>query len=225
MNPLSHHRYTIIDEADELLQSDWESDFNRIMSGGGKHIHPLSTPHAHQARRQRGRGSPLHDVLGHFQQGVPPARAQVPVRRPRPRPHWTSRQYARQRRPESTLPFPLPIKNSLTHPRSYSSRTTSRSRLSTTCSCLCRLRAHLSSSTPKSRLIWSTTTSTTWVSPAPPSTQTAPSASARTPCTSPAHTSHIHTPTNTHTAVPSAPLSAPSSSQPASPPAASTSRT
>ncbi|GAB1213842.1 hypothetical protein ATERTT37_002995 [Aspergillus terreus] len=27
-------RYTIIDEADELLQSDWESDFNRIMSGG-----------------------------------------------------------------------------------------------------------------------------------------------------------------------------------------------
>ncbi|PYI14868.1 putative DEAD/DEAH box RNA helicase [Aspergillus violaceofuscus CBS 115571] len=33
---LSLHRvkYTIIDEADELLQSDWESDFNKIMSGG-----------------------------------------------------------------------------------------------------------------------------------------------------------------------------------------------
>lgn len=29
-------RYTIIDEADELLLSDWEDDFNRIMSGGGK---------------------------------------------------------------------------------------------------------------------------------------------------------------------------------------------
>ncbi|PYH47814.1 DEAD/DEAH box helicase [Aspergillus saccharolyticus JOP 1030-1] len=28
------YRYTIIDEADELLQSDWESDFNKIMSGG-----------------------------------------------------------------------------------------------------------------------------------------------------------------------------------------------
>ncbi|KAF9889873.1 hypothetical protein FE257_006963 [Aspergillus nanangensis] len=27
-------RYTIIDEADELLQADWESDFKKIMSGG-----------------------------------------------------------------------------------------------------------------------------------------------------------------------------------------------
>ncbi|KAE8390863.1 putative DEAD/DEAH box RNA helicase [Aspergillus alliaceus] len=27
-------KYTIIDEADELLLADWESDFNRIMSGG-----------------------------------------------------------------------------------------------------------------------------------------------------------------------------------------------
>ncbi|KAL2867035.1 DEAD/DEAH box helicase [Aspergillus lucknowensis] len=27
-------KYTIIDEADELLLSDWESDFNKIMSGG-----------------------------------------------------------------------------------------------------------------------------------------------------------------------------------------------
>lgn len=31
---LSRVRYTIIDEADELLLSDWEEDFNRIMSGG-----------------------------------------------------------------------------------------------------------------------------------------------------------------------------------------------
>ncbi|KAF7587753.1 hypothetical protein BBP40_006798 [Aspergillus hancockii] len=29
-------RYTIIDEADELLQSDWETEFQKIMSGGGK---------------------------------------------------------------------------------------------------------------------------------------------------------------------------------------------
>jgi ATP-dependent RNA helicase DDX3X len=29
-------RYTIIDEADELLQSDWEAEFQKIMSGGGK---------------------------------------------------------------------------------------------------------------------------------------------------------------------------------------------
>lgn len=29
-------RYTIIDEADEMLQSDWEAEFNKILSGGGK---------------------------------------------------------------------------------------------------------------------------------------------------------------------------------------------
>ncbi|PYH93406.1 DEAD/DEAH box RNA helicase [Aspergillus ellipticus CBS 707.79] len=31
---LNRVKYTIIDEADELLQSDWESDFTKIMSGG-----------------------------------------------------------------------------------------------------------------------------------------------------------------------------------------------
>ncbi|RAL12182.1 DEAD/DEAH box helicase [Aspergillus homomorphus CBS 101889] len=31
---LQRVKYTIIDEADELLQSDWESDFKKIMSGG-----------------------------------------------------------------------------------------------------------------------------------------------------------------------------------------------
>ncbi|KAE8355115.1 P-loop containing nucleoside triphosphate hydrolase protein [Aspergillus coremiiformis] len=31
---LSRVKYTIIDEADELLLADWESDFNKIMSGG-----------------------------------------------------------------------------------------------------------------------------------------------------------------------------------------------
>lgn len=29
-------RYTVIDEADELLASDWEEDFQKLMSGGGK---------------------------------------------------------------------------------------------------------------------------------------------------------------------------------------------
>lgn len=35
---LSLHRtkYTIIDEADEMLQSDWEEEFTKLMSGGGK---------------------------------------------------------------------------------------------------------------------------------------------------------------------------------------------
>lgn len=29
-------RYTVVDEADELLTSDWEEDFKKLMSGGGK---------------------------------------------------------------------------------------------------------------------------------------------------------------------------------------------
>jgi ATP-dependent RNA helicase DDX3X len=29
-------RYTVIDEADELLQADWEADFKKLMAGGGK---------------------------------------------------------------------------------------------------------------------------------------------------------------------------------------------
>ena len=44
---LSLHRvkYTIIDEADEMLQSDWEQEFNKIMSGGGYSLsfRPLPT--------------------------------------------------------------------------------------------------------------------------------------------------------------------------------------
>ena len=27
---------TVIDEADEMLESDWEEEFKKIMSGGGK---------------------------------------------------------------------------------------------------------------------------------------------------------------------------------------------
>lgn len=33
-------RYTIIDEADEMLHSDWEDEFTRILSGGGMIAHP-----------------------------------------------------------------------------------------------------------------------------------------------------------------------------------------
>ncbi len=29
-------RYTIIDEADEMLQDDWEESMKKIMSGGGQ---------------------------------------------------------------------------------------------------------------------------------------------------------------------------------------------
>jgi hypothetical protein len=33
---LTTDSYTIIDEADEMLQVDWETDMAKIMSGGGK---------------------------------------------------------------------------------------------------------------------------------------------------------------------------------------------
>ena len=33
-------RYTIIDEADEMLQSDWEEELRKIMAGGGKSALP-----------------------------------------------------------------------------------------------------------------------------------------------------------------------------------------
>ncbi len=29
-------RYVVIDEADEMLHEDWETEFNRILAGGGK---------------------------------------------------------------------------------------------------------------------------------------------------------------------------------------------
>lgn len=29
-------RFTIIDEADEMLDQDWEEELNKIMAGGGK---------------------------------------------------------------------------------------------------------------------------------------------------------------------------------------------
>ncbi len=33
---LTPHSYTIIDEADEMLHSDWENEMAKVMSGGGK---------------------------------------------------------------------------------------------------------------------------------------------------------------------------------------------
>lgn len=35
-------KYTIIDEADEMVQADWEQEFAQIMSGGGKQAKKLS---------------------------------------------------------------------------------------------------------------------------------------------------------------------------------------
>jgi len=33
-------KFMVIDEADEMLKSDWEEDFNKILCGGGKLEHP-----------------------------------------------------------------------------------------------------------------------------------------------------------------------------------------
>jgi ATP-dependent RNA helicase DDX3X len=36
-------KYMVIDEADEMLQSDWETELNAIMSGGGKLYSSIAT--------------------------------------------------------------------------------------------------------------------------------------------------------------------------------------
>ncbi|KAJ5162220.1 DEAD/DEAH box RNA helicase, partial [Penicillium capsulatum] len=41
-------KFTVIDEADELLHSDWENDLKHIMSGGGKHNCQLQTLEPYQ---------------------------------------------------------------------------------------------------------------------------------------------------------------------------------
>ena len=35
---LARLKYMVIDEADEMVGSDWETELNQIMSGGGKYI-------------------------------------------------------------------------------------------------------------------------------------------------------------------------------------------
>lgn len=32
------NRYTIIDEADEMLGEDWDSDLQKLMAGGGRRL-------------------------------------------------------------------------------------------------------------------------------------------------------------------------------------------
>ena len=45
------NRYTIIDEADEMVSDDWNEDMKRIMSGGGEMVCVLSN-HPSTDRRQ-----------------------------------------------------------------------------------------------------------------------------------------------------------------------------
>ena len=36
-------RFTVIDEADEMVSPDWLDDMHKIMTGGGQYPHPSST--------------------------------------------------------------------------------------------------------------------------------------------------------------------------------------
>lgn len=87
--------FTVVDEADELLDADWEDDFKKIMSGGGE-ARLFNTLYFSRCltstRRQRGRGPPIHDVLGHLQQRVPQTGQRLPLPGLHPRPHWPCRQ-------------------------------------------------------------------------------------------------------------------------------------
>lgn len=40
-------KYMVIDEADEMLHSDWEEEFNKILTGGGK-LSPLPNSYCYQ---------------------------------------------------------------------------------------------------------------------------------------------------------------------------------
>lgn len=39
----NNDRYTIIDEADEMVSSDWVDDMRKLMTGGGQYSHLSST--------------------------------------------------------------------------------------------------------------------------------------------------------------------------------------
>lgn len=52
---LNRLRFTIIDEADELLHDDWEEVMFKIMAGGGKCSEPHLSIHVNIVRYQRGR--------------------------------------------------------------------------------------------------------------------------------------------------------------------------
>ena len=39
INMTYHGRYTIIDEADEMVSADWVDDMRKIMTGGGEQMH------------------------------------------------------------------------------------------------------------------------------------------------------------------------------------------
>lgn len=65
-------KFTVIDEADEMLTSDWETEMNKIMGGGGKlsNIY-LPQAYADSIRCQRRPRSRISLILCHVPKGVP----------------------------------------------------------------------------------------------------------------------------------------------------------
>lgn len=68
---MSRVKFTVIDEADEMLDTDWEEELNKLMAGGGMSYTPLHvrTRADLPIRYQRRCRPRLHDVFSHFPQG------------------------------------------------------------------------------------------------------------------------------------------------------------
>lgn len=56
-------RFTVIDEADELLSDGWEETMEKLFQGGGKLLDPILTFGLTLYRRERRCRPHLHDVL------------------------------------------------------------------------------------------------------------------------------------------------------------------
>lgn len=66
-------RYTIIDEADEMVSADWVEDMAKIMGGGGK-FEDIPSGYDQTLmtfRHERRCRSSLHDVFCHISEGSP----------------------------------------------------------------------------------------------------------------------------------------------------------
>jgi ATP-dependent RNA helicase DDX3X len=64
-------KYVVIDEADEMLNADWETELNKIMSGGGKFNTSLSLQSSTNNPRPRRGKYYVHDVFRDFPQVRP----------------------------------------------------------------------------------------------------------------------------------------------------------
>jgi ATP-dependent RNA helicase DDX3X len=70
---LQRLKYMVIDEADEMLQADWQDEFRHILGGGGKtcHVVQIMPLPADSQSRPRRRQREVHALLGHIPQICP----------------------------------------------------------------------------------------------------------------------------------------------------------